>query len=197
MPRRSDARQKMIQSAAVLFREHGVQGTSFSDVLAHSGAPRGSIYHHFQGGKTELAEEATRWAGEFIIAGTVAALADSNPVQAIDTFRTQWTRILRRSDFEAGCPIVAATLEGDRQPTVRHAAGEAFVEWEKVLAGALREHGVPTARARSVATLLIAAIEGSIIMARAQRSTHPLERVSQELQNAVADALARTTARTG
>src|SRR3954451_18880733 len=134
MPRESDARRRMIESAAVLFRERGVQGTSFSDVLAHSGAPRGSIYHHFQGGKTQLAEEATRWAGEFIVAGAVAALADGDPAGAIDTFREQWTRILRRSDFTAGCVIVAATLEGDREPSVRDMAGQAFNAWEEVLA---------------------------------------------------------------
>src|SRR5437868_12985261 len=99
MPRTSDAGQKMIESAAVLFRERGVLGTSFSDVVEHSGAPRGSIYHHFQGGKTQLAEEATRWAGEFIVAGAVAALADDDPVRAIEVFREQWTRLLRRSDF--------------------------------------------------------------------------------------------------
>src|SRR3954452_1335068 len=93
MPRESDARRRMIESAAVLFRERGVQGTSFSDALTHSGAPRGSIYHHFQGGKTQLAEETTRWAGEFIVAGAVAALADGDPAGAIDTFREQWTRI--------------------------------------------------------------------------------------------------------
>src|SRR3954462_10202926 len=121
MPRESDARRRMIESAAVLFRERGVQGTSFSDVLAHSGAPRGSIYHHFGGGKTQLAEEATRWAGEFIVAGTVAALAEHDPVGAIDTFRRQWTEILRMSDFAAGCPVVAAALEGEREPTVRDA----------------------------------------------------------------------------
>src|SRR4051795_7175660 len=111
MPRTTDARQKMIESAAVLFRERGVLGTSFTDVLERSGAPRGSIYHHFQGGKTQLAEEATRWAGEFIVAGTVAALGEGDPLAAIDPFRRQWTRILRRSDFTAGCVIVAATLE--------------------------------------------------------------------------------------
>jgi TetR/AcrR family transcriptional repressor of lmrAB and yxaGH operons len=189
MPRQSDARQQMIQSAALLFRERGVQGTSFADVLAHSGAPRGSIYHHFQGGKTQLAEEATRWAGEFIVAGTVAALAQNDPVRAIDTFRKQWTRILRDSDFAAGCPIVAATLEGDREPAVRDAAGQAFTAWEKVLAAALREHGVPTARAASIAALLIAAIEGAIVLARAKRTTRPLEQVSRELQTVVSEAL--------
>src|ERR1700721_410215 len=59
----------MIESAAVLFSERGLQGTSLTDVLTHSGAPRGSVYHHFSGGKPELVEEATRWAGEVTIAG--------------------------------------------------------------------------------------------------------------------------------
>ena len=189
MPRQSDARQKMIESAAVLFRERGVQGTSFSDVLAHSGAPRGSIYHHFPGRKTQLAEEATRWAGEFIVAGTVAALAENDPVAAIDSFRRWWTTLLHRSDYAAGCVIVAAALEGDREPTVRDAAGAAFGEWEDVLAQAFSRRGVPEDRSRSIATLLIAGIEGAVLMSRAQQSTRPLERVCEELQRVVADAI--------
>ena len=189
MPRQSDARQKMIESAAVLFREHGVAGTSFADVIAHSGAPRGSIYHHFEGGKTQLAEEATRWAGEFILASTVAALSESDPVAAIDTFRRWWTTLLRRSDYAAGCVIVAATLEGDREPSVRDAAAAAFGDWEEALAGALRGHGVPAARARSIATLIIAAIEGAVLMSRARQTTRPLERVGKELQGVVSAAI--------
>src|SRR3954469_8623667 len=194
MPRESDARRRMIESAAVLFRERGVLGTSFSDVLAHSGAPRGSIYHHFRGGKRQLAEEATRWAGEFIVAGAVAALADDDPVRAIDTFRRQWTKTLRRSEFSAGCVIVAATLEGDREPTVRDTAGRAFSDWEKVLADALRKRRVPPVRARPIATFMLAAIEGAILLAPAQRSTRPLERVCSELQRVVTDALAEAAA---
>lgn len=194
MPRRSDARQQMIESAALLFRERGVQGTSFTDVLAHNGAPRGSIYDHFQGGKTQLAEEATQWAGDFIVATTVAALAENDPVEAIDAFRKQWTRVLRASDFGAGCPIVAATLEGDREPTVRDAAGQAFTAWEEVLADALCRRNVPRRRARSIATLLIAAIEGAIVVARARRTNDPLERVSRELQQLVSQALSDAAA---
>jgi TetR/AcrR family transcriptional regulator, lmrAB and yxaGH operons repressor len=189
MPRQTDARQKMIESAALLFRERGVQGTSFTDVIERSGAPRGSIYHHFRDGKTELAEEATRWAGEFVVAGLVAALSQRDPVQAIDVFRRRWTTILRRTDFAAGCPVVAATLEGEREPSVRDAAARAFTQWERVLAAAFRERGVPAERARSVSTLLIASIEGAIVLARAQRTTRPLERVSRELQGVVAGAL--------
>src|SRR3954462_12739303 len=138
MPRESDARRRMIESAAVLFRERGVQGTSFSDVLAHSGAPRGSIYHHFQGGKTQLAEEATRWAGEFIVAGAVAALGEDDPVAAIEVFRRRRPRPLRRSASAGGRRWGAGRPEAAREPTVRDAAGRAFADWEKVMARALR-----------------------------------------------------------
>lgn len=189
MARHSDTRQKMVESAAVLFRERGVQGTSFSDVLAHSGAPRGSIYHHFRGGKTQLAEETTQWAGELILAQTIEALAASDPVAAIASSRRWWTKILRASDYEAGCVIVAATLEGEREPSVRAVAAEAFTKWEYVLTDALRKHDVPATRARALATLLIAAIEGAVVLSRAQRTTKPLDRVTTELQRIIGDAL--------
>jgi AcrR family transcriptional regulator len=182
----------MIESAALLFREQGVQGTSFADVLEHSGAPRGSIYHHFNGGKRELAEETVRWAGELIIAGTVAALGERDPVQAVDMVCGHWAEIVRASDFAAGCPIVAAALEGDRQPTIRDAAGDVFSSWETTIASAFRQRGLPAARARSIATLLIASVEGGIVLARAQRSTLPLDRVAGELRAIVAHALAET-----
>ena len=72
----------MIVSAALLIRERGVEATSFSDVIDHSGAPRGSIYHNFPGGKAQLVEEATRYAGDFTAAGLVAALGSDDPVAA-------------------------------------------------------------------------------------------------------------------
>jgi AcrR family transcriptional regulator len=190
MPRKSDARKKMIESAALLFRERGIQGTSFADVLADSGAPRGSVYHHFAGGKSQLVEETTRWAGEFTIAGAVAALERRDPVEAIGSFRRHWSKILRASDFNAGCPIAAAAVEGAHEPAARDIAGEVFADWEQVIAQALRSRGVAARRSRSVATMLIASIEGAIILSRAQRSLRPLDRVADELELVMASALA-------
>ena len=66
MPRRTDSRSKMIRAAAELFRQDGYHATAFSDVVEASGAPRGSIYFHFPGGKQELAREATVLAGDEI-----------------------------------------------------------------------------------------------------------------------------------
>jgi TetR/AcrR family transcriptional repressor of lmrAB and yxaGH operons len=184
---KSDVRERMIQSAALLFRRQGIEGTSFADVLEHSGAPRGSIYHHFPGGKSQLAEEATRYAGDFIAAGLVMALADDDPLAAIRTFTRTWLDVLRGTDFAAGCPVVAAAVEGDRIPGARDAAGAAFARWEDLLTSAIERKGMSADRARSVASLVVAAIEGAIVMARAQRSTKPLERVAAEIERVVAD----------
>jgi AcrR family transcriptional regulator len=187
--RKNDPRTRMIRSAAVLFRERGVEGTSFSDVLEHSGAPRGSIYHHFPGGKAELAEEATRYAGEFIASGLAAALTSDDPVAAVRGFASAYREILRSADFEAGCPIVAASMEGDRSPAARDAAGRAFESWVELLGEGFERQGVEEDRARSLATLAIASVEGAIVLARAQRSIAPLERVGDELERLVGGAL--------
>src|SRR3954454_1654848 len=138
----------MIVSQALLQRERGVAGTALPDVLEHSGAPRGSIYHHFPEGKAQLAEEATRYAGDFIAAGLIAALAEDDPLAAIRRFTSSWLDVLRESDFAAGGPVVAAAVEGDRMPGAREAAGAAFARWEELLGTAFEQRGLAPDRGR-------------------------------------------------
>jgi TetR/AcrR family transcriptional regulator, lmrAB and yxaGH operons repressor len=190
----SSPRQRMIRSAALLMREHGVEGTSFTDVLEHSGAPRGSIYHHFPGGKAQLIEEATRWIGGLIAHGERVALGDGDPFSAIDAAAEFWSGVATDSTFRAGCPIAAATMGSEAIPAARAVAGEVFRSWEEPFAAALRRRGVPRARARSLATLFIAGMEGAVILTRAQQSLAPLERVHAELRAAVEAALADVAA---
>jgi TetR/AcrR family transcriptional repressor of lmrAB and yxaGH operons len=187
-----DARERMINSTAALMRERGVEATALSDVLEHSGAPRGSIYHHFPGGKAQLVGEATRAAGAAFADGMVAALERDDPLVALRAFADLWLATLCESDFGAGCPIVAVAVEGDRMPAARAAAGAAFADWQRALAGALERHGVARERAASLATLAVAAIEGAVVLARAQRSAEPLERVREELLAVAAAALPRS-----
>jgi TetR/AcrR family transcriptional regulator, lmrAB and yxaGH operons repressor len=192
MPRTSDARQKMIESAAVLFRERGIHGTSFADVLEHSGAPRGSVYHHFKGGKTQITEEALRWAGELMAADIADALQQYEPVEALGAWSEQWAALLRDTDYAAGCSIVAATQDGAHEPAARSVAGSVFADWQAVIAGALAGQDVPQARATSLAALLVAAIEGAVVLARAQSDLAPLRLVTTELQRVLSTALPDT-----
>lgn len=191
MPRTSDARQKMIESASVLFRERGVHGTSFADVLAHSGAPRGSVYHHFKGGKTQIAEEALRWTGDVMLAGITAVLDEHEPVAAIEAWCDTWGAVLRESDYAAGCSFVSAVQDGEHEPTARAVAGAVFSDWEDAIASALRGHGAPEERAVPLATLVISAVEGAVVVSRARRSLEPLHRVCGELQLVLGTALAQ------
>ncbi|HEX6117712.1 MAG TPA: TetR/AcrR family transcriptional regulator [Solirubrobacterales bacterium] len=190
VPTSSESRRRMIRSAAALFRSKGVDGTAFSDVIAHSGAPRGSIYHHFPGGKAELAEEATRWAGEYVAAGLAAGLAEDDPVATVSGFAGAVAAGLEATGFQDGCPVVAAALEGRRTPGARAAAGEAIRSWEELLAESFERKGVAPERARSVATMIVASIEGAIVLARAQGSIEPVERVTAELETLARAALA-------
>jgi AcrR family transcriptional regulator len=183
-------RDRMIRSAAVLMREQGVEGMSFSDVVSHSGAPRGSIYHYFPGGKAQLVAEATRWAGGFVARRNSAAMETDGPMGALDASEQAWRAVLTETEFRAGCPIAAATVDGEQVPVAREAAGAVFRDWRDALAASLRSRGVGDDRARAVATLVYAGIEGGILLARAQRSIEVWETVVAELRRVVRSALA-------
>jgi AcrR family transcriptional regulator len=175
----------MIESAAVLIREHGVEATSFSDVLLASGAPRGSIYYYFPRGKAQLVEEATKFGTDFVVARLASALERGSTADAVQTFGHFYGQILRDSDFSAGCPVLAAALEGERTPAARDIAGEGFQQWEELIAQGLRRDGVTPAQAGELATLIVSALEGGVVLSRAQRSTEPLERVLAQIDRLI------------
>jgi AcrR family transcriptional regulator len=186
----TDSRERMVRSAAYLFRERGYSGTGFRDVIAHSGAPRGSIYHHFPGGKVQLAEEAVRYAGEFLDAGLAAAIEGGDPASAVDAFVGWWRTILIKSDFRAGCPIVAVTVEShDDAPQLTAAASAVYARWQETLAGGLGDAGIPDGRAARLAAVILAAVEGATILCRAHRDLRPLDDVVAELKELTRAAL--------
>lgn len=187
-------RQRMIESTAVLMRERGVEATSFSDVLVASGAPRGSIYHYFPRGKAQLIEEATRYGTDFVVARLTAALEHADTAAAVRTFGNFYGQILRDSDFAAGCSVLAAALEGERSPIARDIAGEGFKQWQRLIADGLQRDGLTTGEASSLATLIVSSLEGAVVLSRAQRTTAPLERVLDQIQALIHDAVGRDPA---
>ncbi|HYF24701.1 MAG TPA: TetR/AcrR family transcriptional regulator [Baekduia sp.] len=187
MSRSTDSRDRMIASAALLLREQGLTGTSFGDVIEHSGAPRGSIYHHFPGGKAQLVEEAVRFAGRYV--ERLIAQAGDDPLEALRLFLATWRDTLQEGEFRAGCPVVAVAVEAqDEHPQLAEAAAAAFAAWQDALAGMLRRRGVDAAEARRLATMTVAAVEGAVVLCRAQRSTRPLDDVGAVLADLLGGA---------
>jgi AcrR family transcriptional regulator len=184
------ARERMIVSAALLLREKGLTGTSFGDVIEHSGAPRGSIYHHFPDGKEQLVEEAVRYAGDYIAASIDRAARSGDPLAALREFTTAWRTVLAASDFRAGCPVVAVAVEAhDDDSALTAAASEAFARWQTALARLLRDRGLTPARSRRLATTAVAALEGAVVLCRASRDLQPLTDVGDELEAMIGLAL--------
>ena len=180
----ADSKDRMIRSAYALFRERGYSGTGFREVSAHSGVTRGSIYHHFPGGKRELAEQVIHLA-EHEVAGALRLhlLACGVRVHAIG---------LRAHDFNAGCSIAAVVAEAQpEEPQLAAAAAAAFGRWQDTLAAAFRRDGISPARARRLATLVVTAVEGALLLCRAERSSRPIDDIGRELQAIVRDATQR------
>jgi AcrR family transcriptional regulator len=181
----SDARERMVRSAAYLFRERGFSGTAFSDVIAHSGAPRGSIYHHFPGGKAQLAQEAARHAAD---AAAGPAERTSDPVAALHAYLDGWRSELQANDFRAGSALAAVAMAPEEATGTREAAAAGYARWSEAFTAALRESGVRRKKAARLATLAVAAIEGAVVLCRARRDTAPLDDIGRGLELAIETA---------
>lgn len=192
---KSDTRKRMVEGAAYLMRRRGVSATSLRDVVAHSGASRGSISHHFPSGKQQLMEEAVVFAGQEVSLPLKHLMATKGAVEGMRKFLLLWQKMLEDSDFEAGCPVLVAAIEpevqGDRrapteakQPGDQHLLAishQVFSEWLDIIAEALEKEGAGPQRARSLAALCVAAVEGSVALCRAAHSCEPLEQVREEV----------------
>jgi TetR/AcrR family transcriptional repressor of lmrAB and yxaGH operons len=174
------ARERMVESAVVLLAKRGFQGASFTEVLAHSKAPRGSIYHHFPDGKEQLIAAAIDYAGARAVL-LLDALSGRRPVEVVDAFMAMWRAVMERSGFTAGCSVLAVTVSADSGVLLER-AGEVFRSWQARLAELLRAGGLAAEDADGLATMMIAASEGAVVLARAQQSLAPLETVHRQLR---------------
>ena len=182
----SDARRKMIESAVTLLALRGLEGTAFSDVLERSGAPRGSIYHHFPDGKEQLVEAAIELAGERALA-VLDALHGSPPKAVTVAFFDLWRAVLVRSNLRAGCAVLAVTVATD-SPDLLDEAASIFRAWRGLIAELFIEGGMTGDAAARLAATLVAASEGAVVVSRAERSLEPFELVAAELLAMTPDA---------
>jgi TetR/AcrR family transcriptional regulator, lmrAB and yxaGH operons repressor len=179
MPRATNSREKMVTSAALLLREDGVARTGFRDVVAHSGAPRGSIGHHFPGGKKELVAEAVRYAGG--LSSRAMRTKAETPAEIVALVFGMYRRALFDTEFAAGCPVGAVAQEAYSDPDLRETVRAVFDEWRSVLVDSLLRAGHPEARAAELADVAIASMQGAIMLSRVDGTSDALDRVERQL----------------
>ncbi|MFG6503997.1 TetR/AcrR family transcriptional regulator [Microbacterium sp. P05] len=174
-----DTRQQMIDGTVHLLARGGLQQTSFATVLEHTGAPRGSIYHHFPEGKDQLVSEAVAASGARSIAMIRAWQGERAEVIA-QRFFAAWRLLLTSTNFSAGCAVVAVTTATESTDVLKDTA-DVFRTWREELSSLLVEGGLSEAQGPGTAAMLIAAAEGAVVMSRAEQRIDPFDLVSAEI----------------
>ena len=180
--KRGSTRTNMLVSAAEVLRERGAAGVTIDEVLARSGAPRGSVYHHFPGGRNQILAEALQYAGE-AITEVIDHAAQMGGMYLVRQFAEFWEGLLVESDFTAGCPVVAAAIGWtDDEPQLTTVAGGIFGHWRDALTRAFVSDGFDEPCAASLAIMCIAALEGAVVLCRSTRRVDPLRDVAEQLE---------------
>jgi AcrR family transcriptional regulator len=194
-PRELPPRDRMVRSAAQLIRRKGVSGTGMREIVTEADAPRGSLQHYFPGGKEEIVSDALLWAGDMtaqLVRRNLRELKSRTPSALLAAIVDGWRRDLNREKFSVGCPLVAATADtAASSAPLRDALRRAFDGWLEPLSESLIDLGVPVERSDNLALVIIAALEGAIILARVRRDVTPFDALVNEL-GPMLDGVART-----
>ncbi|GAA2151852.1 TetR/AcrR family transcriptional regulator [Kitasatospora kazusensis] len=175
-----ETRARLVRATRDLMEAQGYSGTGLNQVLTESGAPRGSLYFHFPGGKDELVGEALTEAGREIgtlIATLTAAMTGTDGAAAlVGRLMTALGDRMEQSGYTKGCPlaIVALEVSASNEP-LRRACADGYAGWQQSLAELLVDEGYDPARADASAGAVLALVEGSLLLARVQRSRTPLD----------------------
>ncbi|MFF2090860.1 TetR/AcrR family transcriptional regulator [Paenibacillus sp. NPDC058174] len=174
-----NSRDLMIEGAVKLLGQRGVQAASFTEIMKATGAPRGSIYHHFPEGKEQLVKEAVELAGK-------RALNFLDPHQGqpavivVEKFISLWRMLLSHFNFEIGCSVLAVTV-GSESPDMLEQAAAVFRQWSDQLTAMLLAGGVASGQAKGLANLVISSCEGAVAISRAQKSFDTFDTVAEQL----------------
>jgi AcrR family transcriptional regulator len=188
-----DTRNKMLDTAIELFRRHGYNGTGFRQVVAESGAPRGSMYHHFPGGKAQLGTEAVTRAGELTADLMNKVLGGDDAIAGFRKVWSLWIDYVESGGF-AGCPVLAVAVETHPEaPELPAAAAAAFESWVRAYKAPLDRAGIDEEEAYNLGLLCLSAIEGATGLARARGNREPLERVVDQLAAILQERIARAS----
>jgi TetR/AcrR family transcriptional repressor of lmrAB and yxaGH operons len=188
----NDTRTRMLEATGRLLRQRGYHGTSLNDILATSGAPRGSLYFHFPGGKDQLVIEVTRASVAEVASKLREQLAAAkSPAVAVRRIAESTAEMLKSSDYARSCPVAPVVLDSTTDiPELIELCRQAFEEWIGLLRDAFVKSGIPEKRARSLAMLVEASLEGMMVICRATRDYKPLLLVADELAAVLEAAVA-------
>ncbi len=189
----SSTRERIIETSAELLRRQGYMATGVKQIVEEAQAPFGSIYHFFPGGKEQLGAEAVRTSGllyEELIPAVFGPAPDI--VTGVRAFFAGAGEHLEQTDYADACPIATVALEtSSTSEVLRSACAEVFEHWIAAGGAVLEEAGFDRDTARELTIAMLCALEGAFVLARAMRTTEPLDVAGEMVANAVQAAIDR------
>lgn len=174
-------RERLLAAMADALQRQGYHGVGLNQVLAQARAPKGVLYHHFPGGKMELAVAALDLTVDRICHSLDQVLRP-DPLEGLRQWLERARQNLNQSHFERGCPLATVALESTAQDVeLRACLSQAFTRIRARVAGALEETGRAPEQARGLAALIVSTYEGALLQARVAGQDEPLRLASQSL----------------
>ena len=188
----TDTRTRMIEATARLIQARGYRGVSLSDILSESGAPRGSLYFHFPGGKESLVLEAMQIGIEEANQVLKECLDQSdNPADGVRAFFEAAAQEMVDTDYTFGCPVAPIVLDTPGlESELAEACRAALEQWSQMYRDKLMASGLADPRARRLANTIVASLEGALIMARSEREAECIRQVGDEMAVLITAVLA-------
>jgi AcrR family transcriptional regulator len=187
----SETREKILDASGELFRRQGYTGTGVKQILAEAGAPFGSLYHFFPGGKSALGAETVRRSGFLygLLLGEYVP-PEVDLLDGVGAFFAAAARDLEESDYADACPIATVALEtSSTNEGLRLACAEVFDAWIEAGTWRFELAGIERDLARELVIQMLAGLEGAFVLARALRSTEPVRAAGTASEAAIRAAL--------
>ena len=178
-----EARLRLVATAADMLRRRGMNATSIRELAKAANAPLGSTYHYFPDGKKQVITEAIQFAGNKI-SSMLETTLKQGAKSGLQSFLHVWRDVIESTNFNAGCPVIAAAMEeatNDDIDAAREAAATVFNKWQKLITETLITEGIKRKQANALATMIIASTEGALAMCRATKDIKPFDQVTEQL----------------
>ena len=187
----SNARDDIIDAASRLLEQQGYHATGLNQIVAESGAPKGSLYHYFPDGKDEISEEALRKTGRDVEANIRRTMEESeSAAEGIRTLLETIADQIEKSGFRAGGPITTVALESaPDNERLSSACADVYESWRAAFRAKMVDDGIADDRADRLAGTVLSTTEGAIVLTRTYRDRGPLVQAAETLASLLDQAI--------
>lgn len=175
-------RERLLRAAAGLFRNKGYSGTGLAELLAAAEAPKGSLYHHFPNGKSDLALAAADWASGQMLELIAASFTPAPSFEeGAKTVCYKLAKLFDKQGKWSGCPVSATLFEGPENEGFHQHAARLFEGWITETAAHARRLGLPGDEARAAAENFYILLQGGWQLARVRRDSDVIRRLHLQM----------------